>query len=228
MFLSILGCAAALLFTFWGSKRDAVGTRLMLFGAFTLYERRRHPALPPPELTFRLGEGLYGEAEGAAVTDETDEDDDAEDEPDEDPDDLDEDDEEEEEEAEEVDERDLWDHLADAGFETIDDVRDLEPGDDGRIDWEQSEYACDECEGQLFDLWEVFKAPSDHPALIGRLFRNPIGHVCRDCGHYCEFDDQPAQPIGRLWPVLGPEVNFFDALSHYEWLREQRLAAIRG
>lgn len=185
----VLVTIVAFMVLFWGSRRDVEGTRIMLFGVFTIYSSRLELALPPLRQV-------------SSTSDEVDDEDD-----------------------DREHDRHLWKRLADAGFETIDDARSLRLGDVGRIEWLECDYICGECECQLYDLWEVYQAPSDNPALVGHVKKNPLGRICVSCGDCQQIEGDEPVNFGIIMPVVESGTNFFDVLDHFERLRQPPPAA---
>ncbi len=198
--VTVLTVLVCLMVLFWGSGVGPHGPRLMLFGVITLYE----------EPLWLLGRDELRDlvrAEILRLMPPADSEEDPED----------------EFEDDDSEERNLWTCCDDAGFETIDDNRDLRLLDVGCINWFDTDFSCSECDGSVVELTELYQVPSPHPNLVGRVKENPLGHVCTACGKHTLPKDEPMRPVGVIAPVIGEGANFFDVLAHFEALRKPKI-----
>lgn len=189
----VLVVVAALQLLFMGSSADAGGIRLRVLGLFTLYDDRQF--WTESDIA-RIAHGVVAQEmtaklEGFLATRS-----------------------EEDQPEPDSEDKDLWGRLEAAGFETIDEDRDLRLTDDGKIDWKKSDsYECALCKGPVIELWELYRPTSPSPKMVGRIKKHPPGYVCRDCGAHEWITNGPRVSIGVLAPYLEEGANFFDILD---------------
>ncbi len=194
--MTVVWICIVLMMVFWGSRVESSGVRIMSFGLFTLYDSQRFWKTEDITKIARevVAREITAKLTGFLAT--------------------------RDKEEQDPDEPDLWDHLEDAGFTTIDINRDLRLTDEDKIDWLRTDYDCVICEGPMIELWELYRPASPSPKMVGRIKKHPLGHVCGDCGIHVWPEEGGREPIGVIAPFLQEGANFFDVLAHIGEMRQ--------